>query len=194
MRFRAQIYTGLGTSGFGLIGARVALEQPQEDLAAANAEWQRRRDETLRQLDGLPTVRAAGGWSLLLYVTALGLDCVEVSDRLLEKKVAVTPMRAWDGRLPIVTSASCSATSQSSGWHCSATASAGHSPPRAKRSSIGGTWRCVNLRDERPVARPWQTPPLVSAYPSCLLTRVQAPGSRSEGWTAAGCAGVVRPR
>lgn len=53
------------------------------------------RDETLRQLDGLPAVRAAGGWSLLLDVTALGLGCVEVSDRLLEKKVAATPMRAW---------------------------------------------------------------------------------------------------
>ena len=35
-------------SGFAQIGARVALEQPPEDLAAANARWQRRRDETMR--------------------------------------------------------------------------------------------------------------------------------------------------
>ena len=72
---RVQIYNGLVASGFAQIGTRVALEQPPDDLAAANAEWQRRRDETLRQLDGLPVVRPAGAWSLLLDVAALGLDC-----------------------------------------------------------------------------------------------------------------------
>ena len=60
---------------------------------------QRRRDETLRQLGGLPVVRPAGGWSLLLDVAGLGLDCVEVSDRLLEQKVAATPMRGWGGEI-----------------------------------------------------------------------------------------------
>ena len=34
-------------------------------------------------------------WSLLLDVAALGLDCMEVSTRLLEQKVAATPMRGW---------------------------------------------------------------------------------------------------
>ena len=77
----------------------MALGAPDEDLAAANAEWQRRRDETLRQLDGLPVVPAAGGWSLLLDVAALELDAVEVSDRLLEQKVAATPMRGWGGEI-----------------------------------------------------------------------------------------------
>jgi aspartate/methionine/tyrosine aminotransferase len=96
---RVHIYSGLLASGFAQIGARVALEQSSEDLAAANAEWQRRRDETLRQLDGLPAVPAAGGWSLLLDVAALGLDCVEVSNRLLEEKVAATPMRGWGGEI-----------------------------------------------------------------------------------------------
>jgi aspartate/methionine/tyrosine aminotransferase len=96
---RAHIYSGLLASGFAQIGARVALERPPEDLAAANAEWQRRRDETLRQLDGLPAVRAAGGWSLLLDVSALGLDCAEASDRLLGQKVAATPMRGWGGEI-----------------------------------------------------------------------------------------------
>ena len=92
---RAHIYNGLVASGFAQIGARVALEQPDEDLAAANAEWQRRRDETLRQLEGLPVVRPAGAWSLLLDATALELDCAELSERLLEQKVAATPMRGW---------------------------------------------------------------------------------------------------
>jgi aspartate/methionine/tyrosine aminotransferase len=42
-------------------------------------------------------IRAAGGWSLLLDVTALGLDCADVSTRLLEQRVAATPMRGWGG-------------------------------------------------------------------------------------------------
>lgn len=92
---RVEIYNGLVASGFAQIGTRVALGLPDDSLAAANAEWQRRRDETLRQLDGLPVVQAAGGWSLLLDVAALGFDCVDVSDRLLAEKVAATPMRGW---------------------------------------------------------------------------------------------------
>ena len=32
-------------------------------------------------------------------VAALGLDCVEVSDRLLEHRVAATPMRGWGGEI-----------------------------------------------------------------------------------------------
>lgn len=96
---RVQIYNGLVPSGFAQVGTRVALGLSDEHLAAANREYQRRRDETLRQLDGLPVVRAAGGWSLLLDVTTLGRDCVEVSDRLLEQKVAATPMRGWGGEV-----------------------------------------------------------------------------------------------
>src|SRR6266508_4504176 len=92
---RVHIYNGLVPSGFSQIGSRVALSVPDDGLADANAEWQRRRDETLRQLDGLPAIRPAGTWSLLLDVAELGLDCVEVSDRLLEQKVAATPMRGW---------------------------------------------------------------------------------------------------
>jgi aspartate/methionine/tyrosine aminotransferase len=75
----------------------VALEASDDEQAAAVAEYQRRRDETMRQLAGLPVVTAQGGWSLLLDATALGLDGVEVSNRLLEHKVAATPMRGWGG-------------------------------------------------------------------------------------------------
>jgi aspartate/methionine/tyrosine aminotransferase len=96
---RVHIYSGLLASGFGQIGARVALEQPADDLAAANAEWQRRRDETMRQLDGLPVVAAAGGWSLLLDTRALGIKPAELSRRLLEQKVAATPMTGWGGEV-----------------------------------------------------------------------------------------------
>ncbi|MDQ3778359.1 MAG: pyridoxal phosphate-dependent aminotransferase [Actinomycetota bacterium] len=96
---RVQIYNGLVPSGFAQIGTRVALGLPDDHLHAANAEFQRRRDETLRQLRGLPVVRPAGTWSLLLDVAALGRDCVDVSDRLLEQKVAATPMRGWGGQV-----------------------------------------------------------------------------------------------
>lgn len=96
---RVQIYNGLVASGFAQVGTRVALSLPDDHLHQANAEYQRRRDETLRQLEGLPAVRPAGGWSLLLDVAALGLDCAETSSRLLEQKVAATPMRAWGGEV-----------------------------------------------------------------------------------------------
>jgi aspartate/methionine/tyrosine aminotransferase len=96
---RVQIYTGLTTSGFGQIGARVALEQPPEDLAAANTEWQRRRDETMRQLAGLPAVPAAGGWALLMDTRVLGVDPQELSSRLIDQKVAATAMTIWGGEV-----------------------------------------------------------------------------------------------
>jgi aspartate/methionine/tyrosine aminotransferase len=96
---RVQIYNGLVPSGFARVGTRVALGLPDDHLHAANAECQRRRDETLRQLDGLPAVRPAGTWSLLLDVAVLGLDCEDVSDRLLEQQVAATPMRGWGGEI-----------------------------------------------------------------------------------------------
>ena len=94
---RVEIYNDLVPSGFAQVGMRVALEVGDSEQAAASAEYQRRRDETLRQLADLPAVTAQGGWSLLLDVAALGLDCVEVSNRLLEQKVAATPMRGWGG-------------------------------------------------------------------------------------------------
>jgi aspartate/methionine/tyrosine aminotransferase len=96
---RVHIYNGLVASGFNQIGTRVALSLEDDGLAAANAEWQRRRDETLRQLEGLPAVKPAGAWSLLLDVAALGLDCADVSNALLEQKVAATPMRGWGGEI-----------------------------------------------------------------------------------------------
>lgn len=94
---RVEIYNDLVPSGFAQVGARVALGASEAEQAAATAEYERRRNETMRQLEGLPAVRAAGGWSLLLDVAALGLDGVEVSHRLLAHKVAATPMRGWGG-------------------------------------------------------------------------------------------------
>jgi aspartate/methionine/tyrosine aminotransferase len=91
------IYNGLVASGFAQAGAVAALTCADDGLTAANAEWQRRRDETMRQLDGLPAISAAGGWSLLLDVAAMGDDPAALSARLLEQKVAATPMTGWGG-------------------------------------------------------------------------------------------------
>jgi aspartate/methionine/tyrosine aminotransferase len=100
---RVHIYNGLVASGFAQIGAAAALSAPaadqDADLSTAVAEWQRRRDVMLEQLAGLPVARPAGAWSLLLDVAALGLDAEDVSRRLLEQKVAATPMVGWGGRV-----------------------------------------------------------------------------------------------
>jgi aspartate/methionine/tyrosine aminotransferase len=96
---RAQIYNGLVASGFAQVGTRVALEQGDDDVAAACTEWQRRRDETLRQLDGLPVVQPHGAWAALLDCEPLGLDPAELSRRLLEQRVAATPMSGWGGEV-----------------------------------------------------------------------------------------------
>ena len=96
---RAQIYNGLVASGFAQIGTRAALEVGEDDVAAAVAQWERRRDETLRQLDGLPVVPPHGAWAALLDCEPLGLAPAELSARLLEHKVAATPMDGWGGEI-----------------------------------------------------------------------------------------------
>lgn len=90
------IYNGVVTSGFGQVGAAAAIRAGDDDVRAAVAEWERRHDELLRQCDGLPLVPAHGGWSVLFDAEAAGLDAPELSRRLLEHKVAATPMTdAW---------------------------------------------------------------------------------------------------
>lgn len=50
---RAHIYNGLTPGGIAQAGAEAALRAPAEDLRRAVAEYQRRRDVTLGQLEGL---------------------------------------------------------------------------------------------------------------------------------------------
>jgi aspartate/methionine/tyrosine aminotransferase len=94
---RAQIYNGLVASGFAQVGTKVALDLGDDDVATATGEWQLRRDETLRQLEGLPVVPPHGAWSALLDSEAIGIAPAELSARLLDHKVAATPMTGWGG-------------------------------------------------------------------------------------------------
>jgi N-succinyldiaminopimelate aminotransferase len=94
---RAQIYNGLVASGFAQVGTKVALDLGDDEVARGTREWQRRRDETLRQLEGLPVVPPHGGWSALLDTQAIGIAPAELSARLLDHKVAATPMTGWGG-------------------------------------------------------------------------------------------------
>jgi len=93
------IYNGLVPGGIGQAGARVALESPAEDFTSTVAEYERRRNVTMEQLEPYAPVPAAGGWSFLVDVTRLRLDGAEASRRLLEQKVAATPMKGWGGEV-----------------------------------------------------------------------------------------------
>ncbi|HEX2049462.1 MAG TPA: pyridoxal phosphate-dependent aminotransferase [Actinomycetota bacterium] len=89
------VYNGLVASGFCQAGAVTALRSDPADLERAVAELQRRRDVVMEELDGLPAVAASGGWALLLDTEAMGVAPPDASRRLLEQKVAATPMTAW---------------------------------------------------------------------------------------------------
>jgi N-succinyldiaminopimelate aminotransferase len=83
-------------TGIAQSGAAAALREPPTDVAAAVAEWERRRDAVLLSLSGFPLMRPAGGWSMLLDVRAMGHDSFTASRLLLEHgRVAATPMRDW---------------------------------------------------------------------------------------------------
>ena len=94
---RVHIYNGLTPSGFAQIGVRAGLDLGDDHVWQANVEYQRRRDETIRQLDGLPIVKPSGAWSLLLDVNTINQEPGDVSRRLLAHKVAATSMVGWGG-------------------------------------------------------------------------------------------------
>lgn len=95
---RAHVYNAVTPSGIGQAGVLAALEADDDGFEECRSEWERRRDEIDRQLEGYSLVSAAGGWSALLDVGELGHDSFTASRRLLEEgKVAATPMRDWGG-------------------------------------------------------------------------------------------------
>jgi len=85
--------------GLAMQAVAVALQAPAEDMAAAVAAWERRRDLILRELEGVvPAIAPHGGWSMLLDLGARGLTGEEASRRLLERGgIAATSMANWGG-------------------------------------------------------------------------------------------------
>jgi N-succinyldiaminopimelate aminotransferase len=75
--------------------ATAVLRGPQGHVAQCTAELQRRRDTTLEALPGVPIVRPAGGWSLLIDTKAMGVEPADASRALLAQGVAATPMTGW---------------------------------------------------------------------------------------------------
>lgn len=93
---RAGIYNVVTPVGIAQPAALAALAEPASRLAGAVAEWQRRRDVIAGELADYEVIPAAGGWSMLLDVGALGLDGSTASSRLLERgRIAATPMTHW---------------------------------------------------------------------------------------------------
>jgi aspartate/methionine/tyrosine aminotransferase len=82
--------------GIAQEAAALGLEMGDADVLQAVATLEQRRDLILSELEGLPVMRPAGGWSLLIDGQPLGLSGAEMSQRLFEKgRIAATPMDGW---------------------------------------------------------------------------------------------------
>ncbi|HKS76164.1 MAG TPA: pyridoxal phosphate-dependent aminotransferase [Terriglobales bacterium] len=82
--------------GIAMPGAAAALMTKEDGVLEAVTEWKKRRDVVLDELQGLPVIPPAGGWSLLIDTQKLGLDPEAAAQLLLSQgKIAATPMKNW---------------------------------------------------------------------------------------------------
>ncbi len=82
--------------GIAQTAVAIALEAGDPDVGAATAEWERRRDVILVELNGLEVIPPHGGWSILLDVRQFGYSADEASERLFRLgRIAATPMTNW---------------------------------------------------------------------------------------------------
>lgn len=92
----AHVYNTTTPVGISRAAATAVLRGDHGHIADCARELQRRRDSIVDGLVGLPVIRAAGGWSLLIDVAALGRDPADVSRELLrEGAIAATAMTGW---------------------------------------------------------------------------------------------------
>lgn len=96
----AHVYNTTTPVGIARAGATAVLRGDHGHVRDSAAQLQRRRDVVLdaarEAVPGLPAIRPAGGWSLLLDVAALGIDPATASRRLLrDGAIAATPMTGW---------------------------------------------------------------------------------------------------
>ena len=94
------VYNTTTPTGVARAAARAVLRGDQGHVGDTVAELQRRRDAILDALAGWPTIRPAGGWSLLIDARAMDLEPAELSNLLLEDAaIAATPMTGWGGEV-----------------------------------------------------------------------------------------------
>jgi aspartate/methionine/tyrosine aminotransferase len=93
---RVSISNVVCQTGIAMGAVAAAINATDDGIAASVDEWQRRRDVLLDELSDCIVIPPHGGWSLLLDVSAFGLDGVAASQRLLERgKIAATAMVNW---------------------------------------------------------------------------------------------------
>jgi N-succinyldiaminopimelate aminotransferase len=90
-------YNTTGNVSVSRRAAEAVLRGPQEHVAVATAELERRRDAIFAALPDWPLIRPAGGWSLLADVAAMGITPAQASAELLTAGVAATSMEGWGG-------------------------------------------------------------------------------------------------
>lgn len=94
----AHVYNTTTPVGIARAPATAVLRGDHGHVHDAVRELQARRDLIMDALPGLPLVRPAGGWSLLLDCATLGLEPTVAARDLLERgAVAATPMVGWGG-------------------------------------------------------------------------------------------------
>jgi len=93
---RVSISNVVCQTGIAMGAVAAAINDPQDGIQACVREWEHRRDILLEELHDFTVIPPHGGWSLLLDVSALGLDGVTASKRFLDLgKIAATPMINW---------------------------------------------------------------------------------------------------
>lgn len=93
---RVSISNVVCQTGIAMGAVAAAINDPHDGIQACVKAWEHRRDILLEELHDFTAIPPHGGWSLLLDVSALGLDGVSASKRLLELgKIAATPMINW---------------------------------------------------------------------------------------------------
>lgn len=94
---KAHIYNVVTSSAFAQNAlVKAFTEEAELSFQSSVQIWEERRNMVNLQLADYDMISAAGGWSQLLDVSALGISADKASQLLLERgKVAVTPMTHW---------------------------------------------------------------------------------------------------
>lgn len=95
---RVSISNVVCQTGIAMGAVATAINDEHDGIAAFVDELQARRDLIIAELADFHVIPPHGGWSMLVDVSALGIDGPTASKRLLEKgKIAATPMINWGG-------------------------------------------------------------------------------------------------